>query len=84
MAMYHILSRQLKFILLILKYPKMKLALAALLAGSAAAFAPAQSGKSTTALQVSELGKLTKTRSSGLPGSEDSGDDTRGVNIIAW
>jgi light-harvesting complex I chlorophyll a/b binding protein 1 len=33
----------------------MKLAIATLLAGSAAAFAPSQSGKSTTALQVSEL-----------------------------
>jgi hypothetical protein len=34
----------------------MKLAIAALLAGSAAAFAPSQSGKASTALQVSELG----------------------------
>jgi light-harvesting complex I chlorophyll a/b binding protein 1 len=33
----------------------MKLAIAALLAGSAAAFAPAQTAKSTSALQVSEL-----------------------------
>src|SRR5690242_1918214 len=33
----------------------MKLAVAALLAGSAAAFAPAQQGKSTTALNVNEL-----------------------------
>merc|ERR1719221_2063011 len=33
----------------------MKLAIAALLAGSAAAFAPAQTGKPSTALQVNEL-----------------------------
>ena len=33
----------------------MKLAIAALVAGSAAAFAPAQQGAKTSALQVSEL-----------------------------
>jgi hypothetical protein len=36
----------------------MKLAIAALLAGSAVAFAPSQSGKASTALQVSELGEF--------------------------
>lgn len=34
----------------------MKLIIATLLAGSAAAFAPSQSAKSSTSLQVSELG----------------------------
>jgi hypothetical protein len=36
----------------------MKLAIAALLAGSAAAFAPSQTAKTSSALQVSELGKF--------------------------
>lgn len=43
---------------------KMKFAIAALLAGSAAAFAPSQSGKTTTALQVSELGTLKSNKQS--------------------
>lgn len=35
----------------------MKLAIAAILAGSAAAFAPAQQAQTSSALQVSELGR---------------------------
>ena len=42
-------------VLFVLFKDKMKLAIAALLAGSAAAFAPAQQGKASTALNVNEL-----------------------------